>query len=177
MRIERMNRVYGLAVLIAGAGTGCATTQVGTDRDPRAHFADYKTFAVQSGQVLDNGRVDSRDTLMRDRIDGALTHELRTKGLEPRAQDPDLIVTYTAGSQTYEGIAEDGWGYSGYGFAGDYDVDDYQEGRLKIDVIDARTQKLVWRSVAVADDVNFRSPQFIAKTVNEALKKYPAPRP
>jgi len=176
MRIGRTNSVYGLAVLIAAAGSGCATTQISTDHDPRADFADYKTFAVQSGQVMRNGRVDPHDTLMRDRIDGALANVLQEKGLQAETQNPDLIVTYTAGAQTYADTG--GWGYDGYGF-GDYDdgLDTVQEGTLLIDVIDAHTQKLVWRSLAVADDQNFRSPQYIASTVNEALKKYPAPMP
>ncbi len=178
MSVGRVKHVYGLAVLITAASSSCATTQISTDHDPRADFADYRTFAVKSGQVLRNGRVDPRDTLMRDRIDGALANEFLEKGLAADTQNPDLIVTYTAGAQTFLEPDNDGWGYDGYGFGDDYDgLYDVQEGSLLIDVMDAHTKKLVWRSVATAEDENFRSPQIIASTVNEALKKYPAPLP
>jgi len=164
--------------MIAAAYSGCATTQISTDHDPRADFADYKTFAVQSGQVLRNGRVDAHDTLMRDRIDGALETGFQAKGLETAKQNPDLIVTYTAGAQTYVGT-DTGYGDDGYGFGGPYGDGPYefQEGSLLIDVIDAHTKKLVWRSVAQDDDRNFRSAEYIASTVNKALKQYPIPQP
>lgn len=181
MSVGRANRICGWTVMITVAGSGCATTQISTDHDPRADFADYRSFAVKSGQVLRNGRIDQRDTLMRDRIDGALANEFLAKGLEADPQNPDLIVTYTAGAQNFAvpDTGPGGWGYDGYGFGDYYDDGLYevQEGSLLIDVMDAHTKKLVWRSVAVADDENFRSPQIIASTVNEALKKYPAPLP
>ena len=179
--IRRANIVYGPAVMIAAFCCGCATTQISTDHDPRADFADYRTFAVQSGQVLRNGRVDAHDTLMRDRIDGALKNGFQAKGLETETKNPDLIVTYVAGAQTYVAPDTGAWGYGDYAYGlGDSYGDgtyQFQEGSLLIDVIDARTKKLVWRSVALDDDRDFRSAKYIASTVNEALKTYPAPRP
>ena len=80
--------------------------------------------------------------------------------LEPEARNPDLIVTYPAGAQNH--VASDlgprGVGYDGYygGYYGD-ELYDYQAGSLLIDVIDAHTNQLVWRSVAVADDEDFRN--------------------
>ena len=166
--------ILGLAV------AACATTHVRTDHDPRANFAGYRTFAVKEGQVVNNGVVDPHDTLVRDRINAALRQELAHKGLQS-AQNPDLIVTYTAGARSrreVEAVWADqdiGW-YPVPTYGNDVWVEMEPESTLVIDVIDARTNKLVWRSVAEADNKDFRSAKNIRKAVDKALENYPEAR-
>src|SRR5438045_5578171 len=98
--------IAGLAIC---ACMGCATTQVRTDQDPTAPLSRYKTFALKRGQVVNEGVVDSRDTLTRDRINEALQGELADKGVQRTNIKQDLIVTFTAGGGTGRKVVSQ-WG-------------------------------------------------------------------
>jgi hypothetical protein len=173
-----MKITSALAVAFAGVtGLGCASTHVRTDQDPRVDLLDdYHSFDVKRGQVLVNGVADRRNTLVRDRVESALERELQEKGLAPNAQNPDLIATYTAGSRdimeldnAWDGVYR-GYGY-GYGYGAAW-VDEYTESTLLIDLIDRRTNKLVWRAIVDIDD-DLRSAKTVNKAVDKALAKYP----
>jgi hypothetical protein len=175
MLVRTMKPVLLSAALLVAAGPGCATTRVATDHDPNANFAGFRTFAVKTGQVVNNGVVDPRDTLVRDRIDSAITNQFANKGMQPSIERPDLIVTYTAGARTRAELDLDPLDSSSPNYH-DLDWSDtFRSGTIVIDVIDANTRKLVWRSVASADNQNFRSADFINKAVAEALENYPSP--
>jgi hypothetical protein len=165
--------VRPLVALLLVAIAACATTRVTTDRDPNANFAQYKSFGVKSGKVVQNGVVDPSDTLVMDRIENALTAGFQHKGLQTSPDKPDLIVTYTAGAKEKTELVNDGGGWYDYGYD-DLDwTEQYRQGTLVIDVVDSGTKKLVWRAVAVADDENFRSDKVLKKAVDSALAKYP----
>jgi uncharacterized protein DUF4136 len=167
----------GLAVCI---GLGCATTQVRTAHDPSAKFDRYRTFALSRGQIINDGRVDQRDTLVRDRFDTAVRQALSAKGLQPTKVNPDLIVTYAADARTIEKLTPS---YeSTYANEISYApvpvpwLSPTRQGTLVIALIDAGTNKVVWRSVAQSEGGNPRKPENIEKAVDKALEKFPAPR-
>jgi hypothetical protein len=160
---------------LAAAAAGCASTTVRTDSDPRVNLAQYDTFALRRGQVLVNGVADNRDTLVRDRVESALGQELQQKGLEPSAQNPDLIATYTAGARSVAEF-EDDWDGVVYGGPRGAWVDEYTRGTLLIDLIDPKTNKLVWRAIVdMGEDEDLRSAENIRKAVDKAFEKYPGP--
>ena len=45
-----------------------------------------------------------------------------------------------------------------------------------IDLVDARSQKLVWRAYCVAEGTGMSDPAFIQKAVNKAFEHFPPPR-
>ena len=106
------------------------------------------------------------------------------KGLQPADHaHADLIATYTAGARTkqelqstwdggYWGPGFDDWYWGGAGY-GDVWIEEYREGTLVIDLIDASTKKLVWRGIAKAENKNFRSADYIDKAVDKTMEKYP----
>ena len=52
------------------------------------------------------------------------------------------------------------------------------EGTLVIDLVDARTQKLVWRAYCVlAEGAGMANPAFIQKAVSRRVREVPPPRP
>ena len=159
-----------LATAFAGANVlGCATTHVKTDQDPRVNLENYRSFDVKTGQVFVNGVPDRRDTLVRDRVEAALTRELTQKGLAENPQSPDLIATYTAGARDI--VELDDW--YGVGYGGPW-AEEYTESTLLIDLIDPKTNKLVWRSIVKMDDEDdLRNSKKVASAVDKALKKFP----
>jgi hypothetical protein len=175
-------------------GLGCAETQVRTDRDPSVGVAQYRTFALERGEIIREGVPDRRDRLTRDRIDEAVEDELSQKGLEPTHLNPDLIVTYTAAERTQPERASD-WGYWANGWpdaywgAGDWRPDyataPYRSARvpywstaktrrrvLAIAVYDANTRKLVWHSTQRAMNKDFREPREVEKAVDKVLQRF-----
>ena len=146
--------------------------QVRTDKDPGTNFAAYETFDVQPGEIFVNGVADKRDTLVRDRIETALEQELGQTGLQQTAQSPDLIATYTAGGRSVTEYDDDWDGV--YGNMHDDWPDEYTEGTLLIDLIDLKTNKLVWRAIVEMDaEGQLRSAENIRKAVDKAFEKYP----
>src|SRR5262245_56866661 len=184
-----VQRWLGVLALVVG---GCATTRVATDLDPRVDFAKYQTFEVKGGQVIREGIPDPGDTLVKDRVDAALTAELAEKGLRPDPADPDLIVRFRNETHSEpEPAYYPGWNYYGWDplwaggpYWGPYwrypyypDIIWVKEGNLTIDLVDANTNKLVYRGNVEADDKHFRSPDYIRKAVDKALSKFPQPKP
>jgi hypothetical protein len=156
-----------LTAMLAGA---CAATSVTTDFDQQANFAQYQTYAIKSGPVMREADASPLPpTVVRDRVHGALVRELSELGLAPagRQQRPDIIVTYSVTAEREPELVdtvstEPNWGYGGNNvFPRDVD-----RGTLVIDVIDMDARKLVWRSIAKAEEEDPRSSEFIERAVD-----------
>jgi hypothetical protein len=185
MQTITVQKACAAALVACAALAGCSGTHVTTDYDRKANFARYRTYALQRGHVVEQDAPHTRDTLVEDRIVAAIQQELATKGLQPAPDQAhaDLIATYTAGARTkqelqstwdggYWGPGFDDWYWGGAGY-GDVWIEEYREGTLVIDLIDAQTKKLVWRAIAKAENKNFRSAEYIDKAVDKAMDKYP----
>jgi hypothetical protein len=173
---KRMRAIAGLLVTV---GLGCAVPQVKTETtaDPRANFSGYRTFQVQPGKLVEHGVVNHRNEAVRVRIDSALAQELVAKGLAEAVQAPDLIVTYESRVETRPDVREVWWtpvyGWfvqpKGEGLLAGY----HHANTLTIDVLDGRTRKLLWRSVARGEDKDFSDAKYIDNAVEYALASYP----
>jgi hypothetical protein len=166
--------LFGIAVLL-----GCGPTlQVRTDFDHSATFNQYRSFQMGEGKVIEKGTV-TENTIVKDRIDAAVRNGLVTKGLTPTLAHADLIARFAAGARTVKELQ--GIGYPvGVGIWGAYPEDfwvtEHPEGTLVIDLVDARSQKLVWRAYLTAQGSGLSDPAFIQKAVNKAFERFPPPR-
>jgi hypothetical protein len=170
---------FPVAALAAALCAGCATTSVKTDYDRKADFNRYRTYAIKPGRLAEDNLTGTPDTMVHSRIQDQLKQQLSAIGLQPAANpaNPDVIVTYGAGVETRRELVENlGGGGPNWNYGGnDIFARDVQQGTLVIDVIDARSQRMVWRAVTKGQNKNFRSEKFIRKAVDMALAKYPAP--
>jgi hypothetical protein len=180
----RRSLVTLVALTLAG---GCATVSVKTDFDPSADFSGYRTFQLLNGVLMIDGRPDVRNTLVLDRIRAAITSELTQRGLQPVATGGDVGIAFVAGARTVTEIESVGpsgpgwgpyWGGGGWWGAGymDWWTRTYTKGTLVIDVMDARTQKLVWRAYLGADVNSPDASTLIKKGVHKAFDRYPPKR-
>ena len=124
---------------------------------------------IEKGAVTEN-------TIVKDRVNSALRNGLVTRGLEPGADRADLIARYAVGARTVrelEGVgypvAVGMWG----AYPGDFWVTAHPEGTLVIDLVDARSHKLVWRAYCVAQGTDMADPALIQKAVLRALARFP----
>jgi hypothetical protein len=144
------------------------------DIDTTADFSDYRTFCW-----ADSMAGKSADESMGKLIESRTNSILIGKGLARECADPDLMLTFHVGGS--QRIDVDGYGYS---YAGEYSgwqdagvgIYPYKEGTLIIDLVDARTKKLVWRGAAqgVAIRVtNIDRDRKIIEALDEMFEKYP----
>jgi hypothetical protein len=163
--------LFGLAVLI-----GCGPTlHVKTDFDHAVAFNQYRSFRMGEGRVIEKGTI-SDNTIVKDRVDAAIRSGLAMRGLAPEGARPDLIARFAVGARTVrelEGVgypmAAGTWG----AYPEDFWVSEHPEGTLVIDLVDARSQKLVWRAYCTAQGSGMADAAFIQKAVNKALERFP----
>lgn len=167
--------LFGLALLV-----GCGPTlQVRTDFDHKATFGQYRSFQMGEGKVVEQGAI-SENTIVKDRVDNAVQAGLATRGLVQAPDHADLIARFAVGVRSVQELEGVGypvavglWG----AYPNDYWIVDHPEGTLVIDLVDARSQKLVWRAYLRADGTGMSDPAFIQKAVNEAFQHYPPAAP
>lgn len=170
--------MFGIAILI-----GCGPTlQVKTDFDHAAVFNQYRSFRMGDETVIEKGTA-SDNTIVKDRVDAAIRTGLATRGLvqSPGPDSADLIARFAVGARTVRELEGVGypltvgvWG----AYPEDFWVTEHPEGTLVIDLVDARSQKLVWRAYCTAQGAGLADAAFIQKAVNKAFQHFPpAPPP
>jgi hypothetical protein len=179
----------GVAVaLAAGATTGCGVgVRVTTEVEPGISFAAFRTFQVLPPPPRRDGRRAPADDLML--VSSITSRALRTSiadafiargyGLDDTA--PTFRVAYYASSREKLDIALWDYGYRGRWW-GAWRVPGpvsattyYTEGTVVIDVIDARTNELVWRGrgVARSSDDPGEFQRNLRQAVQAVVKKFP----
>ena len=160
---------FGMTVALTVLGTIALAQSVTYDYDRAASFSKYKTYAWTRGTEL-------ADELNHARVVRAVDAALAGKGLakvEPGA-NPDVLVAYHASfdkNLEITGTAH-GWGPFGLGDRwGSARVQPVLVGTLVVDISDARTSALVWRSVASSDIRPNDKPEAREKKITKATEK------
>jgi hypothetical protein len=175
MHVATIATCVGVTLL----GTIALAQSVSYDYDRTADFSKYKTYTWTRGTEL-------ADRLSHARVVRALDAALAAKGLtlvEPGAS-PDALVAYHASfdrNLEIDGFSH-GWGPLGLGGDrwGSATIQPVLVGTLVVDLTDARTDTIVWRSLASSDINPNDKPETrdkkIAKAMAKMFKNYP-PKP
>ena len=149
-------RALLLLWIVAGLSfAGCEPAlKVTSDHDSRVDFTGYRTFRLY-GNAASN-----ISSLNHDRIVRCVRSETVGKGFVEDTVKPDLLVNITAIVKNAKDVSAN-TNYYGYGGAyrpyywntgmssstTTFNVDEYKEGSLIIDVVDGGTQKLIWQGI------------------------------
>ena len=175
-----------LAAALTCIFSACETVNVTTDYDHAANFAKYKTYALTPPSA---GRTMSpiSEAALRDALRTGLASRGLTEAPGKRA-DLDIVRhVFVQEKISVQQWTDWGYGYHGawpYGF-GSYgmwvgapmtytDVNQYKEGTLILDFVDAHTKKLVFRGVGTAV---VGGPESNAAKIQEAVGKIVAAYP
>jgi len=167
--------------LAAVLAAGCATFSVGSHVQQGLDFSQYRTFdwGPADGLPAGDARLD-RNRDFQDRIQGAFERGMARKGLERSSSDtPDVRIHYHATIATRLDIDRLDREY-GYCESDDCQVPtiDVEEGVLVLDVIDARTNALIWRGWTTHGVRDMLDPDRMAEQVDRAvsrmLERFPA---
>ena len=149
-------RRLALVTASALALAGCATMNVSSHVERTIDFAQFHTYDWGPADALPTGdpRLDT-NPFFHDYFQGAVERQLAAKGLE-KSSTPDLLIHYHANvTKRFSVSGVD----RGYGSCSNGDCQphytEYEAGTLVLDIVDARTNKLVWRGWAQqrVDDV------------------------
>jgi len=175
-----------LLVLLMG---GCSTLKVETDYDPNVAMNPPKTFYIVHKPQPDE------NTLMAERIIEALENELTEQGyINGSKEKADFYILFHTGVTTKSRVVTDykyvnmypysygrGFGY-GYGGSGVAVVPEsknytYKEGKLIVDAVFPKGNRIFWRGVAKDQLQSLEGPQeridYINKVIKKLMKKFP----
>lgn len=162
--------------------TGEVSAQIEVQYARTIDFSHYKTFTFKRGKVVNNVVIDSSVTAESDEIKNHLVPEFEKKGLNYTNSNPDLIVSFVselrqAAQMVDMGPTENGTGARGYGNFGPSTWWEefnptyariYSQNLLIVDVIDAKTHRLIWRGTSKIKGAN---PKAQKKSMNKKIKK------
>lgn len=157
---------FAMVVVAFTAPVAALAADVKYDYDGSVDFSAWRTWAWKTPAAPTGG------TPAEARIRRSLEAGFTARGYARTDRGADLFVEFHAGARR-ELRVDEGWGFRG---RRDLRVDSYAKGVLIVDVLEARTGRLVWRG-AVADALASDPAQAdkkMEKAVTKLLRKFPA---
>ncbi|MGZ3458198.1 MAG: DUF4136 domain-containing protein [Archangium sp.] len=176
------------ALLVLGL-VSCTSIKTSTNYDPNAvqEVASYRTYAWLP--MKEGGDPRIHNPIIQARVQQAVDRDLQGRGykrVDP-GQNPDFEMGWHGAVDkkveadvinSYYGYAWDPWydpfyGPVAYGGAGvpQTVVREYTQGTLILDVVDAKSDKLVWRGTAQAELSEHSDAKKSQKLINSAVEK------
>ncbi len=169
--------------------TACSAYSLKYDFDPTADFKGYRSFDWYASSKKAKGKAGEANPLTDKRVRLAVEQQLQAKGYRLDAQgDPDFLVTYYPvfqtrryRTQTSVGFGGGGWRRPwGYGVGTRFTTSQthaYREGTLILEMVDYRTNQLVWQGAAEGALTRLDDPldaqEQINRAVRDLLEKFP----
>jgi len=164
-----------LAAIAALAVTGCATMSVSSHVERGLDFAQYRTYDWGPADSLPSGdpRLD-QNPFFQDHLQGAVEKQLAVRGFGwSTAGTADLLIHYHANIS--ERIDIDRLDSErGYCSADNCSppVVEYEAGTLVLDIIDMRTNRLIWRGWAQGSVKGMLdSQETMARQIDDAVSR------
>jgi len=172
-----MKTLKFLPLLLVFIFSSCASVQVAADYDKNANFGSYNSFAFYKPGI-DKAKISDLD---KKRILRAIDAEFSAKGMS-KSESPDLLVSIFTKERervdVYNRAYGFGWGWNPYWYGNGFNTGAHttNEGTLYIDLIDAKTNELVWQGIGRANLVTYdidKKEAKIQEIVREIVAKYP----
>lgn len=182
------SKFLGFSILLLVFITSCSSVQVLSDYDQKADFNGYTSYAFYKTGI-DKAQISDLD---KKRILRAIETEMSSRGFV-KSENPDLLVSIFTKEQERVDVYNNnfgwggawGWGYNpwawgpgfGWGWGGGTGVSTSTQGSLYIDLIDNKTNELVWQGKGegtLANTSNVaKKEERINKFVSQILEQYP----
>jgi hypothetical protein len=160
----------GLAVLLVAA---TASASVKVETEPGADFSDYRTYAWKEGAPALYAQIQQK-------IVESIDRELSERGLTRVEGEADLYVTtYAHGAGQGHVVTDKGFWGRDEGLGGVATVSSVQvssAGTLVVYLIDAETEKPVWRGWAekTMGDNPSKALRKVEKVIRKLFREYPS---
>jgi len=158
-----MRFVTGLILLSFVVSVTPAPAQLWVDSNESADFSEYRAYTWQEG-------TPSRSSDVQMQLQGFVERELDKKGLRKVEEGADIFVLthVLADKHTLEQLSDSGYWefWTGVRSVSAYDL---RAGTLVVDIVDAKTNDLVWRGVA--NETVSGAVDKVLKKVNKSIRK------
>lgn len=147
---------------------GCAAKPaVRIDQEPAAKMSSYRTFSFYNHLATDK---PSYSSIMSSHLKQATRSELERHGYVYDERNPDLRVNFDvriADRQELRSYPTGSGVFLRRAGLNDYNVVNYRQGTVSIDIVDAERQSLVWQGIADGrvDDKVIENPGKAVETV------------
>ncbi|SFI53080.1 DUF4136 domain-containing protein [Halpernia frigidisoli] len=167
-------KYFALLFAVVLGLTSCSPFQVRSDYAETANFSNYKTYKLRISDL-------NLNDIDKDRVLNEVSKQLQMKGLQV-SEMPDLVVNLKANHKQVNDVQSSpyglygGFGYGGFGFGMSRTFsNNYNEGSLIVDLVDAKTQKLVWQGIGkgISVDSPKTKQKQIPEIVSEIMANYP----
>ena len=174
--MRRFPTLAAAIIAVTLPALGCATTMTVSSHAERGlDFSAYRSFDWGPADALPTGdpRLD-QNPFFKDHVQGAVQQQLAARGVELSSSGtPDLLIHYHANIRRRIDVNRVDRTY-GYCSAGDCpaETNEFEAGTLVLDIIDARTNRLIWRGWAqnsVEDMLD--DPDRMARTIDAAVRR------
>lgn len=154
----------------------CASSPtINANYDHSADFSTYQTFGFFEPFGTD---VDGYESLVSHTLKSAARSEMEKRGYTYQETGADLLLNFSGRLQQKTRITQDPMGPTYYGYRRGFyrgwngytttQVQQYEQGTINVDMIDAKRQQMVWESVAVGR-VSDKTRQNRAATLTSAV--------
>jgi len=167
MRYMRIGILVTTLTLALASATASAQT-ITYDYDKAADFSKFKTYAWTPG-------INSLDEFNRKRIVTAIDAQLTAKGLTKvdSGGNADMLVAYQ--TRADRDLQINAWGWGGTPRSGNRNgsarTEEIVNGTIVVDVIDAKTEAMLWRGIARKELDTNASPEKRDREVSKAVEK------
>lgn len=169
-------KTYIVPIIALLLFASCSSVRVASDYDTKVNFNQFTTYAFFKPGI-DKAEISDLD---KRRILRAIDAELNLKGMQ-KSESPDLLISFFTKAKERVDVYQNhyGWGgYWGWGWGhpwGGTTVSKTTEGTLYIDIIDAKTNELIWQGIGTAPlarDMEKKEAR-INEIVKKILERYP----
>jgi hypothetical protein len=167
--------------------SSCSSTiKVSADYDGKAAFGTFKSFNFRKVDSLPKDYPAIINPINQQRLENAVTDEMNLRQYV-KSENPDIWISYYLKideKTDYQATTTTPF-YGGYGYYGHYygyghgwttvQSYDYEVGTLVIDIVDAKTNELVWYGVGtkVLKENNQNQEANIKNAISQIFGQYP----
>ncbi len=171
-------------ILLAAVAVSCSPVTVSYDYDRNTNFNAYQTYSFSD----DTSKPDPEaNPFFKDRVMRAIENEMTERGFTKTDREPDVFVDLHVKREEYQQATAStnyplGYWPWRFGFANGFtssnvNYNDYVEGTLFVNIVDAENEKIVWQGRATKVLDPDLSPEKREQQVNVAIDdifdKYP----
>lgn len=160
--------------------SACSPYTIKYDYDPGVSFTEVKSFDWFKAKKERQGDAPPRLSEFNDRrVRAAVEKEMTTKGLHRETSaDPDVVLDYFPVYQnrayrthTSVGVGGGGWGWGWRTRVGTTQTHHYKEGTIVLQVVDFKSNKLIWEGTAEGALTGINgSPEDADEAISRAVK-------
>ena len=163
--MSMLGMLFGLLVISASAQS------VQSDYDRSFRFSNLKTFSFATQR---RGPSDplAGDSLNDGRIRTSMESQLMANGFRMETEKPDFVIAYYVTTKNKLSVQDYGYGPPRWWGSRDIRVNQYSEGTLMVDFIDAKTNQVIWRGRASGTLELKGVDKKISKSVEKLVKQF-----